>query len=117
MQDVERLHAVMRRRPFSRRQRHRSHETGLRLVNGSGATSQPVATKKHAKAGEVAEALRGQGGSRDCYIRAPSFQASRGTAPGTTDSRATPYFFTRLHLLSESGAMISAAGILRTTLK
>ncbi len=50
MQDVERLHAVMRRRPFSRRQRHRSHETGWRVVNGLGATSQPVATKKHAKA-------------------------------------------------------------------
>ncbi len=117
MQDVERLHAVMRRRPFSRRQRHRSHETGWRLVNLLVATSQPVATKKHAKAGEPAEALRGQGGSRDRYTRAPSFRASGGTAPGMTRSQMPPYFFTRLHLLSESGAMISAARILRTTLK
>ena len=54
MQDVERPHAVMRRRPFSRRQRHRSHETGWRVVNGLGATSQPVATKKHAKAAKLA---------------------------------------------------------------
>ena len=31
--------------------------------------------------------------------------------------RRPPYFFTSGHLLSDSGAMISAAGILRTTLK
>ena len=117
MQDVERLHAVMRRRPFSRRQQHRSHETGWRVVNGLGATSQPVATKKHAKAGKPAEALRGQGGSRTRYIRAPSFRISGEAAPGMTRITDAPYFFTRLHLLSDSGAMISAAGILRTTLK
>lgn len=41
----------------------------------------------------------------------------RFAPPGMTRLSATAYFFTRLHLLSESGAMISDAGILRTTLK